>query len=89
MHQRVRLKLRGLQVDAPAHAGIRTLVEHVRARYGASAQPLAESLLALEKQRYGRSPLRRPSPTWWREFSERARALALISIPDQAGAARR
>lgn len=89
MHQRVRLKLRGLQVDAPAHAGIRTLVKHVRARYGASAQPLAESLLALEKQRYGRSPLRRPSPTWWREFSERARALASISIPDQAGATRR
>jgi hypothetical protein len=89
MHQRVRLMLRSLQVDAPAHAGIRTLVERVCARYGTSAQPLAESLLALENQRYGRSALRRPSPSWWREFRERARALASIGSADQVGPASR
>jgi hypothetical protein len=78
LQQRVRTTLRGLQVDAPAHAGIRSLAARLRERHGAAAQPLADSLLALERQRYGRTPLRRPSPSWWHEFHGRAQALASV-----------
>ncbi len=60
--------------DAPA-----ALARRLHERYGASAQPLAELLATLERQRYGRDALRRPDPELTRAFGAAVRALAAHS----------
>lgn len=72
---RVRARLHALGVDAPAHSGHRSMARHVLARHGDNARPLADWLLALDAQRYGRAARQQPSGAWWREFRRRAAAV--------------
>lgn len=73
--QRVRERLQTLGVDARAHTSHRSMATHLLARYGDAAHAVAEWLLALDAQRYGRAAHRQPPAGWWREFRRRAAAL--------------
>jgi transglutaminase-like putative cysteine protease len=72
---RLRMLLRGLDVEAAAHEPPRRLAERVARRWGAAGAPLAELLLELERQRYGRSPRTRPDAAWLRRAATAARTL--------------
>ena len=69
-----RLGIAAAAQDAPA-----TLARRLQDRYGRQAQPLAELLATLERQRYGREALRRPDPELTRAFGAALRALAAQS----------
>lgn len=73
--ERLREALQGLGLSSAAHDAPRALAQRVRARYGASAEPLAGLLETLERQRYGRAPSPRPDPGLTRAFVAQARAL--------------
>ena len=60
-------RVRGLGVAVPEHAPPREIATLVTARFGASAQPLADWLLQLETQRYARAPAAR-LPALRRQF---------------------
>ena len=65
--RRVRRRVRQLGVPVPDHAAPREIATLVTARFGATAQPLANWLLELETQRYARAPAVR-LPTLRRQF---------------------
>jgi transglutaminase-like putative cysteine protease len=75
---RVRKAVATLEVDAPIHATPRRLADQLSQRHGKAARSLAEWLLRLEVERYGPDARRRPNDAWWREFRQRARALATL-----------
>jgi hypothetical protein len=75
---RVRKAVATLEVDAPIHATPRLLADQLSQRHGEAARSLAEWLLRLEVERYGPDARRRPNDAWWREFRQRARALAAL-----------
>jgi hypothetical protein len=41
----------------------------VRQHLGARGEPVAAQLESLDRLRYGRRAAARPSPAWWRQFS--------------------
>jgi transglutaminase-like putative cysteine protease len=71
----VRRSLRTLGLPALAHEAPRALALQVQQHYGAPGAGLARQLLALELQRYGPAPLRRPSAQWLRTLRGEVRAL--------------
>jgi transglutaminase-like putative cysteine protease len=73
--QRLHLALRKLGVAAEPHDAPRTLVERLRERFGAAAEPLAALLDTLEQQRYGRAAMRAPQRALTRRFVAEARRL--------------
>ena len=62
-------------VPAAAHEPPRLLADRVRARFGASGEPLARLLDQLERQRYGQAARLRPDRALTRRFTVEARAL--------------
>ena len=72
---RLHRALASLAVPAAPHEAPRALAARVRQRLGAAGEPLAASLEALERQRYGRASLARPDPALTRRFVAQARAL--------------
>jgi transglutaminase-like putative cysteine protease len=73
--ERLRDALRRLGIEAAAHEAPRALASKLRARYGAQAEPLAELLDTLERQRYSHTTIARPDTALTRAFATRARAL--------------
>jgi protein-glutamine gamma-glutamyltransferase len=71
----LRRALRPLGLDAWIHEPPRALAAQIEQRFGSAGQPLAALLRALDQQRYGRSPLKRPSAEWLRTLRGQARAL--------------
>jgi len=71
----LRAALLRLGLRAAVHEPPRALAQRVRERFGASGEPLAELLDALERQRYSRATIARPDRTLTRRFAARARAL--------------
>jgi transglutaminase-like putative cysteine protease len=71
----LRRALRTLGVEARAHEPPRALAERVRARLGARAEPLAQLLDALERQRYGRDASILPDAALTRRFRSQTRLL--------------
>ena len=68
--QRARLiaTLQGLGLDAHAHMGPRSLAQLLRRQHGAGAEPLAQLLDALDRQRYAPGAQRLAPRQWWRNF---------------------
>lgn len=75
--------LRPLGVDAALHDTPRQLARALDARFGAAGEPLATLLLNFERQRYGRTPLSRPSPAWLSAVRSASRRLRGASPPIQ------
>ncbi len=73
--QQVRQSLRALGLPALAHEAPRTLAAQVQQQYGDRGAALAGQLMALERQRYGHTPLLRPSTQWLRALRGEVRAL--------------
>lgn len=75
--QRSRLikALQDLGLDAQAHMGPRSLARQLRALRGAEAEPLAQLLEALEKQRYAQGAQHLAPKPWWRDFKSAAARL--------------
>jgi protein-glutamine gamma-glutamyltransferase len=72
----VRRALQRLGIAAQGHEAPRTLAQRVRGRFGTQGQALEALLAQLERQRYGRTALRRPSPTFARALRREVRLLA-------------
>jgi transglutaminase-like putative cysteine protease len=60
LHGRVRRRLLKLGIAAAPHEGLRTLAARLRDRHGDPADALADTLLQLEAQQYGRAARKRP-----------------------------
>ncbi len=73
--QELRRSLKQLGLSALAHEPPRALAAQVEQRFGPQGHPLSALLKALEQQRYGREPLRRPSAQWLRALRSETRAL--------------
>ncbi len=73
--QALRRALRTLGLGAMAHEPPRALAEQVRQRFGPQGEALSHLLQTLEQQRYGRSPLKRPSTDWLRALLRETRHL--------------
>jgi len=73
--QELRRALRTLGLGAMAHEPPRALAAQVRQRFGPQGEALSHLLQALEQQRYGHSPLKRPSADWLRAVLREARSL--------------
>lgn len=75
--QRSRLikALQALGLDARAHMGPRSLAHQLRNLRGAPAEPLAQLLEALDKQRYARQAQHLAPKSWWRDFKSAAARL--------------
>jgi transglutaminase-like putative cysteine protease len=71
----LRRALRRLGLDAEPHAPPRQLAAQVRQRFGAQGNALASLLDRLDRERYGRTPLQRPSKAWWRSVRAEVRGL--------------
>jgi protein-glutamine gamma-glutamyltransferase len=71
----VRRALRALGLPALPHEAPRALAAQVRQRYGEPGAALAGQLMAFEQQRYGHTPLSRPSTQWLRTLRGEVRAL--------------
>lgn len=56
--------LRPLGIEAALHDTPRQLAARVGQRFGGAGEPLAGLLLNLERERYGPSPITRPSSAW-------------------------
>lgn len=76
LQTQVQRALQGLGIEAAAHQPPRALATSVRARLGAGGQALATLLETLDRQRYGRDALRRPSGQWWLQFRSAVRNVA-------------
>jgi len=79
--QRARMiaTLQALGLDAHAHMGPRSLAQSLRARHGSSAEPLAQLLEALDKQRYAPGAQHLAPRHWWRDFQRAASDLGRAS----------
>jgi hypothetical protein len=64
-------------VTAAPHDAPRALAARVRERLGATGEPLAAMLDALEARRYSRAAARRPDPRMTRDFTQQARRMRL------------
>ncbi|MGE5864366.1 MAG: transglutaminaseTgpA domain-containing protein [Rhizobacter sp.] len=74
--------LRPLGIEAALHDTPRQLAALIRQRFGAAGEPLASLLLNLERERYGPSPITRPSNAWLsalRSASRRLRSAAPLT----------
>ena len=71
----LRRALRTLGLGAMAHEPPRALAAQVRHRFGPQGEALSHLLQTLEQQRYGHSPLKRPSADWLRAVLREARSL--------------
>nr|WP_316639782.1 DUF3488 and transglutaminase-like domain-containing protein [uncultured Roseateles sp.] len=67
--------LQDLGLDAEAHMGPRSLAQQLRSLRGAAAEPLAQLLEALEKQRYAQGAQRLAPQPWWRDVKAAAARL--------------
>ena len=77
--RRISGRLAALGLDASAHDTPRALAARVRALLGARGEALAAELERLERLRYGRAAIARPSAGWWRAFAQAARAAGTTS----------
>jgi len=75
--QRSRLikALQALGLNAQPHMGPRSLAQQLRTLRGAAAEPLAQLLEALDKQRYAQGAQHLVSQPWWRDFKAAATRL--------------
>ena len=73
--QQMRRSLQALGLPAPPHAPPRALAAQVNERYGPLGAAVASRLLMLERERYGPTPLARPSAQWLRALRGEVRAL--------------
>lgn len=73
LHGRIRARLQRLGVTTEPSAPPRAMAAQVRGRLGAAGEPLAQTLEALERLRYGRGGVSRPPRRWWRDFAAAAR----------------
>ncbi|MBC7958156.1 MAG: DUF3488 domain-containing transglutaminase family protein [Cytophagales bacterium] len=73
--QELRRALRRLGLRAQIHEPPRVLAAQVEQRFGDKGQVLSALLTTLEQQRYGRTPLKRPSADWLRALRTEARVL--------------
>jgi transglutaminase-like putative cysteine protease len=71
----VRRALRTLHVDAADHDPPRALARRVRQRLGDAGDTLVQLLHTLDRQRYGRTAIRRPDRLLTRRFTAAARRL--------------
>lgn len=71
----LRAQLRTLRIEAAAHEPPRTLAAKVREALGDAGAELVKILHAVEAQRYGRAPARRPDTALTRRFASAARGL--------------
>ena len=71
----LRRALRPLGLAARLHEPPRALAAQVVQRFGRQGQALSGLLMTLEQQRYGRTPLKRPSSEWLRSLRGEARSL--------------
>lgn len=69
LRSRIARRLAAHGIETSMHDSPRALAARVRTRLGASGEPLAVQLDALDRQRYGRDALTRPDPAWWRAFA--------------------
>lgn len=76
LHHRVRRRLLRLGIAAAPHEGLRTLAARLRERHGERADALADALLHLEAQQYGRGARKRPPRDAQRRLMQAARSLA-------------
>ena len=72
---RMKRALRSLGLAAAPHEAPRALAARVRERLGASGEPLAAALDALEMQRYSRAHARHPDAALTRRFNAESRRL--------------
>jgi transglutaminase-like putative cysteine protease len=79
LQRRVQQRLAALGVQVRAHDPPRRRAEHVRAQLGERGRALAQTLDALDRQRYAQPGRHGPSPRWWRAFVLAARAAAPAS----------
>jgi len=75
----LRQALRTLGLGAMAHEPPRALAAQVRQRFGPQGEALSHLLQTLERQRYGHSPLKRPSADWLRAVLREARSLRRLT----------
>ncbi len=73
--QALRRALRPLGLAARLHEPPRALAVQVAQRFGPQGQALSGLLMTLEQQRYGRTPIKRPSAEWLRSLRGEARSL--------------
>ncbi len=71
----VQRQLKALALDAPDHESPQRWAQRVRARHGASGEPLAALLDTLARQRYGRDERPRPEAALTRAVATQARRL--------------
>ena len=84
LHQRLCQALQAAGVAALPHHGPRALAALVRARHGASGEPLAQALDALDRQRYAAGGSRLPAAGWWAGAQAHLRRLPSAGPPPQA-----
>jgi hypothetical protein len=75
LYAQVQRALQSLGIEAAAHQSPRVLASAVRARLGASGQSIAALLETLDRQRYGRDAMRRPSARWLQQFRSAVRGV--------------
>jgi protein-glutamine gamma-glutamyltransferase len=79
---KIRAALRRAGLACAAHEAPRTLARRVEQTFGESARELCDMLLALESQRYGREPRRRPLDALTRQLiAQTRRVAALAGLP--------
>jgi len=71
----LRRALRTIGLSAGAHEPPRALAAQVEQRFGPQGAALSGLLMTLDRQRYGRDPIKRPSADWLRGLRNEARAL--------------
>jgi len=77
--ERMKRALRALGLQAAPHEPPRTLALRIRATFGAAGEPIAVLLDALEQQRYGKRPARKPDRALTRDFVARAQSLRMAA----------
>jgi hypothetical protein len=72
---KLRRALRTLGLGAGAHEAPRALAAQVDQRFGPPGATLSGLLMTLDRERYGRDPLKRPSAEWLRALQKEAKTL--------------
>jgi protein-glutamine gamma-glutamyltransferase len=75
LRAQVTKRLATLGIEVAAHEPPRALASRVRERMGVAGETLALQFESLDRLRYGRTPVPRPDPAWWRGFAAATAAL--------------
>jgi transglutaminase-like putative cysteine protease len=73
--QQMRRLLRELGLAAEGHESPRALAQQVQQRFGEAGRGIADLLVSLDRQRYGRAPIVKPSSQWLHTLRGEVRAL--------------